>query len=57
MARPKPLEPKVALTISVPTSLKAEFLAACEQGDTNASLVLRAAMRDYIEKQAKKETK
>lgn len=53
MARPKPSEPKVALTISVPESLKAEFLRALEIDDKTASVVLRAAMRDYLERRAK----
>lgn len=55
MARPKPQDPKVALTISVPTTLKADFIKACEKADTNASQVLRDAMRAFIEKQAQKE--
>lgn len=55
MARPKPLENKVPLTISVPVSLKEAFIAACAKADKQASQVLRQAMRDFIE-QEKKET-
>jgi hypothetical protein len=50
MARPKPLENKVPLTISVPVSLKEAFVAACAKADTQASQVLRQAMREFIEK-------
>lgn len=53
MARPKPIEPKVALTISVPVSLKKAFMEACAKDDKQASQVLREAMRQFIDQRSR----
>lgn len=54
MARPKPLEATIPLTISVPLSLKAAFVQRCKNADQQASQILRAAMRTYIAQQKAK---
>lgn len=51
MARPKPQEPNVPLTVSIPVSLKQEFFALCVAQDLQASQVVRAYIRQYIAEQ------
>lgn len=42
------------VTFRCEPELQAAFVAACQANDTPASQVLRAAMREYLEKHAQK---
>lgn len=39
-----------ALTIRLPADLRAAFMAACKDADLTASQVLRAAIREFVER-------
>lgn len=41
-----------SMTFRVPADLQAAFVAACKANDMSAAQVLRAAMRDYLERNA-----
>lgn len=40
------------MTFRLPADLQAAFVAACKANDMSAAQVLRAAMRDYLERNA-----
>lgn len=41
-----------SMTFRLPADLQAAFVAACKANDQSAAQVLRAAMRDYLERNA-----
>lgn len=41
-----------SMTFRLPSDLQAAFVAACKANDQSAAQVLRAAMRDYLERNA-----
>lgn len=41
-----------SMTFRLPADLQAAFVAACKANDMSAAQVLRAAMRDYLERNA-----
>lgn len=41
-----------SMTFRLPADLQAAFVAACKANDVSAAQVLRAAMRDYLERNA-----
>ena len=41
-----------SMTFRLPSDLQAAFIAACKANDVSAAQVLRAAMRDYLERNA-----
>lgn len=41
-----------SMTFRLPADLQAAFIAACKANDQSAAQVLRAAMRDYLERNA-----
>ena len=41
-----------SMTFRVDPALQAAFIAACKANDQSAAQVLRAAMRDYLERNA-----
>jgi len=41
-----------SMTFRLPSDLQAAFIAACKANDQSAAQVLRAAMRDYLERNA-----
>ena len=41
-----------SMTFRLPSDLQAAFIAACKSNDVSAAQVLRAAMRDYLERNA-----
>jgi hypothetical protein len=41
-----------SMTFRVEPDLQAAFVAACKSNDVSAAQVLRAAMRDYLERNA-----
>lgn len=50
MAKPKPLEPTVLLSVKTPASLRAAFVAECKKRGTTASQVLREVIASYVQK-------
>lgn len=41
-----------SMTFRLPADLQAAFVAACKANDMSAAQVLRAAMREYLERNA-----
>lgn len=41
-----------SMTFRLPSDLQSAFVAACKANDQSAAQVLRAAMRDYLERNA-----
>lgn len=53
MSAAKPSNNDGTMTFRCPSDLQAAFVAACKAQDVTAAQVLRAAMRDFLEKAEK----
>lgn len=53
MSAAKPNKNDGTMTFRCPSDLQAAFVAACQARDISTAQILRAAMRDFVEKAAK----